>query len=83
MMKTGRKTVKGSKTSAPMVARSTARSTQTSKVASGTAIAPRVAKRVPTREEIARRSFEIFLERGGEHGHDVEHWAQAERELGS
>ena len=31
--------------------------------------------------DIARRAFEIFCERGSEHGHDVEHWLQAEREL--
>jgi hypothetical protein len=35
----------------------------------------------PTTEQIARRAYEIFLARGGEHGHDQEDWAQAEREL--
>jgi hypothetical protein len=35
----------------------------------------------PTREEIARRAYELFLERGGEHGHADEDWIQAEREL--
>jgi hypothetical protein len=35
----------------------------------------------PSREEIAHRSYEIFLERGGVHGHDVEDWLQAERDL--
>jgi Protein of unknown function (DUF2934) len=35
-----------------------------------------------TREEkIRRRAHEIYLERGGEPGHDLEHWLQAEREL--
>jgi Protein of unknown function (DUF2934) len=35
-----------------------------------------------TREEkIRRRAYEICLERGGEPGHDLEHWLQAEREL--
>jgi hypothetical protein len=35
-----------------------------------------------TREEkIRRRGYEIYLERGGEPGHDLEHWLQAEREL--
>jgi hypothetical protein len=35
-----------------------------------------------TREEkIRRRAYEIYLERGGEPGHDLEHWLQAEREL--
>ncbi len=69
--------MKGSKTSAPMVARTT----QTAKGPSGAAASP-VAQRQPTREDIARRSYEIFLERGGEHGHHVDHWVQAERELG-
>jgi hypothetical protein len=32
-------------------------------------------------DEIARRAFEIFLSRGGEHGHDVEDWLQAERDI--
>jgi len=31
--------------------------------------------------EIARRAFEIFCEGGFRHGHDVEDWLQAEREL--
>jgi hypothetical protein len=35
----------------------------------------------PTHDEIAKRSFELFLARGGEHGHDVEDWVQAEAEL--
>ena len=78
MKNTGRKTVKGSTTSAPMVARAT----QAAKPTGDAAIASPVARTQPTRAEIARRSFEIFLERGGEHGHDVEHWVQAERELG-
>jgi hypothetical protein len=35
----------------------------------------------PTHEQIARRAFELFLARGGEHGHHEEDWARAEREL--
>jgi hypothetical protein len=35
----------------------------------------------PTTEEVARRAFEIFLERGGEPGHDLDDWLQAELEL--
>jgi hypothetical protein len=38
----------------------------------------------PTREqEIRRRAYEIYLERGEEPGHDLEDWLQAERELAS
>lgn len=36
----------------------------------------------PTREDIAKRSYEIFLESGSQHGHHEAHWLQAERELG-
>ncbi|HME90881.1 MAG TPA: DUF2934 domain-containing protein [Myxococcaceae bacterium] len=34
-----------------------------------------------TNEQIAARAYEIYLARGGENGHDVEDWYQAEREL--
>ena len=35
-----------------------------------------------TREEkIRHRAYEIYLERGGELGHDLEDWLQAEHEL--
>ena len=32
-------------------------------------------------DEIALRAHEIFIARGGEHGHDLEDWFQAESEL--
>jgi hypothetical protein len=35
----------------------------------------------PTHEEIAARSYELYLERGGGDGHDVEDWLQAEQQL--
>jgi hypothetical protein len=35
----------------------------------------------PTREEIQLRAHEIYLERDGAHGHDVDDWLEAEREL--
>jgi hypothetical protein len=34
-----------------------------------------------TCDAIARRAFELFCARGGEHGHDVEDWLQAEHEF--
>ena len=37
----------------------------------------------PAREEITRRAYEIYLERGEEPGRDLEDWLQAERELAS
>jgi DUF2934 family protein len=38
-------------------------------------------RREPSGEEIARRAHELYLERGGEHGRDVEDWVKAEKEL--
>jgi len=35
----------------------------------------------PTDDEIGRRAYEIFLERGSVHGHDLDDWLQAEHEL--
>ena len=34
-------------------------------------------------ERIAARAFELYLERGGEHGHDLEDWLRAEQEVGA
>jgi hypothetical protein len=34
-------------------------------------------------EEIRVRAYELFMERGGEPGHDLEDWRQAEREVES
>jgi len=31
--------------------------------------------------DVARRAYDLFQARGGEHGHDIEDWLQAEREL--
>jgi hypothetical protein len=39
------------------------------------------AEQRPTRTEIARRAFELYLSRGGSHGSDVSDWLCAEREL--
>jgi hypothetical protein len=33
-------------------------------------------------ERIAMRAYEIYVERGRLPGHDLEHWLQAEQELG-
>lgn len=32
-------------------------------------------------DEVARRAFELYESRGGEHGHDWDDWFQAEREF--
>ncbi len=39
------------------------------------------AQAAPTMEEIARRAYEIYLQRGGQHGQDMNDWLAAEREL--
>ena len=41
----------------------------------------RAKKASPTQEDIARRAYELFIQRGYEHGHDMEDWLQAERDL--
>jgi Protein of unknown function (DUF2934) len=84
MKNTGRKTVKGGSTSAPMVAKSPSNgsaaaappSAKTSTLSRAAGSAP------PTQEQIATRSFEIYLARGGQPGHDVDDWFQAVHELG-
>lgn len=43
---------------------------------------PRTASNdAPGREDVARRAYELYLERGGRHGHDLEDWFEAERQL--
>jgi Protein of unknown function (DUF2934) len=42
---------------------------------------PRTAKIVPTREQIALRAYQIYLERAGAPGNAFEDWTRAEREL--
>lgn len=43
--------------------------------------APQTAGSRPTRGEIELRAHQIYVERGGAPGQDVEDWLQAEREL--
>jgi hypothetical protein len=38
-------------------------------------------RRHPIIEAIAKRAYELFLARGGQNGHDLDDWLQAEREL--
>jgi Protein of unknown function (DUF2934) len=35
----------------------------------------------PSEDEIRVRAYRRYLERGGSHGHDIEDWVEAEREL--
>jgi Protein of unknown function (DUF2934) len=36
-----------------------------------------------TSEDVARRAYELFLSRDGQHGRDVDDWLEAERQLQS
>jgi hypothetical protein len=36
-------------------------------------------RREPSGEEIARRAHELYLQRGGEHGKDVEDWLEPKK----
>jgi hypothetical protein len=38
-------------------------------------------KRELTHPQIAHRAFEIYVARGGHHGHDMNDWFEAERQL--
>lgn len=35
----------------------------------------------PSDGEVARRAYELFLARGAEHGHALQDWLEAERQL--
>jgi Protein of unknown function (DUF2934) len=37
--------------------------------------------RTSNREEIERRAYEIYEQRGRENGHELEHWLEAEQEV--
>ncbi len=71
MNTTGRKTVKGEKTSAPKAA----------KAKKVTQAAAEAKKALPTHEEIAKRSYELYLQRGAVDGFHEQDWLQAEAEL--
>jgi hypothetical protein len=42
---------------------------------------PEARRSAPGEGQIATRAYEIFLERGGAHGRDLDDWLQAEHEL--
>src|SRR5258707_10722455 len=37
--------------------------------------------RYPTEEQVRARAYQLYLDRGGRHGHDRDDWLQAEYEL--
>jgi hypothetical protein len=77
MNTTGRKTVKGEKTSAPKAAKAS----KSTAADSTTTVA--VAKTAPAYEDIAKRSYELYLQRGAVDGFHEQDWLQAEAELSS
>lgn len=46
-----------------------------------TVLASQPMRREPDQEEIAKRAYELYVQRGGEHGRDQEDWLRAEAEL--
>lgn len=42
-----------------------------------------VTKATPSHDDIARRAYELWLQRGAPHGTHLEDWLSAERELGT
>jgi hypothetical protein len=65
-----------------MVAERRRKSDQRSSAAIGTGggAPPRNGSR-ETHDAVARRAYELYEHRGGEHGHDWDDWFQAEREI--
>jgi hypothetical protein len=39
-------------------------------------------RHTPSKEQIRARAFELYVERGGQPGHELEDWLQAEFEVG-
>jgi hypothetical protein len=74
MKSTGRKTVKGANVSAPLSAKATVTKAAATKAAA-------TSKGQPTYDAIAKRAFELYLERGSVEGHHEEDWLLAEAEL--
>lgn len=58
------------------------KSTPVAKAVPAVAAAVAAAARKSTRQDIARRAFEIYLDAGRPEGQHLEHWARAQAELG-
>jgi hypothetical protein len=79
--------VKGDKVSAPKAVKATSSKTAEAKPAAMTSATVPASKPMsrsaPTHEEIAMRSYELYLARGSIDGHAEDDWARAEAELQS
>jgi hypothetical protein len=40
-----------------------------------------ITRKEPSKQDIAHRAYELYVQRGAEHGKDVEDWVKAEKEL--
>lgn len=60
-----------------------ARAKTDARTATATDRAPQPKAQAPAamKSGVARRAYDLYLARGCEHGHDVDDWLQAEREL--
>jgi len=54
---------------------------RTKKVVAMPTVVPDAPPAAVTDRDIARRAYELYEARGREHGHDLDDWLQAEREL--
>lgn len=86
MKLTGRKTVKGGTTSAPLNLKATGPAATATAAPANAAAAPAVTaapvkRRAPSHDEIAQHAYEAYLARGAKPGDAVEDWLQAERDL--
>ena len=83
--------MKGDKVSAPKAVKATSSKTAEAKPAAAKAAmtsstvpaSKPMSKTAPTHEEIAMRSYELYLARGSMDGHAEDDWARAEAELQS
>lgn len=64
-----------------MAKRSIRKSKSVPPAAPVSARAPVMELSAPTHEQIARRAYELYLQRGATHGCDLQDWITAEREL--
>jgi Protein of unknown function (DUF2934) len=56
---------------------------RTDKIIAMPIVLPDAPSAIMTDHDIARRAYELYEQRGRDHGHDLDDWLQAERELQS
>lgn len=63
------------------MAKSQKRGDSTITVADDRALKSRAQAAAVTNDDVARRAYDLYIAGGCEHGHDVDDWMKAEREL--